>query len=309
MTSAPPSFFHPRVLIPFLVVTLIWGSTWFVIRSQIADVPASWSVTYRFLIAGLVMLATAAFNGQRVRFTWPELGFAAVIGVLQFAFNFNLVYAAEHRVTSGLVAVVFALLVIPNAVLARVFLGARFSGRFLFGSLLAMAGVGLLFLHEVQADPSSTAQTLLGVGLTIGGVMAASISNVMQASARARTFPVMSLLGWAMLAGTLVNAAWSWWTAGPPVFGHGLGYALGLGYLSIAASALTFTLYFGLIRDIGPAKAGFSSVLIPIIAMAISTFFEGYRWAPLTIFGGVVVLVGMVVALAPSSSGVARREA
>ncbi|MFN5759038.1 MAG: EamA family transporter, partial [Sphingomonadaceae bacterium] len=66
---AQPSFLNPKVLIPFTIITLIWGSTWFVIRGQIAEVPPSWSVTYRFLLGGLAMLVAAAISGQRVRFT------------------------------------------------------------------------------------------------------------------------------------------------------------------------------------------------------------------------------------------------
>lgn len=300
MIDRQPSFFAPRVLVPFLIVTLIWGSTWFVVRGQIAEVPPSWSVTYRFLFAGVLMLGIAFFSGQRIRFTRHELAYAALVGGLQFTFNFNLVYEAEHHITSGLVAVIFALLVLPNAILGRIFLGNRFSRRFMGGSLLAMVGIALLFAHEVRTDPSSADETLLGVGLTIAAVLTASVPNVMQASARARALPMMSLLGWSMLFGTVANAIWSWLTVGPPVIGHSLGYFLGLAYLVVAASALTFTLYFNLIRDIGPAKAGFSNVLIPVIAMGISTVFEGYRWAPLTVVGGVIVVIGMVIALAPT---------
>jgi drug/metabolite transporter (DMT)-like permease len=297
--QAQPSFLSPRVLIPFTIITLIWGSTWFVIRSQIAEVPPSWSVTYRFLLGGLAMLAAAKLNGQRIAFMRAELAFAGLIGSLQFTMNFNLVYEAEHHVTSGLVAVVFALLVVPNALLGRIFLGNEFSRRFVFGSAFAMLGVALLFLHEVRADPSSASETLLGVGLTIAAVLTASVANVMQATERARRLPMMSLIGYSMLFGTSMNALFSWATIGPPVIGKSLGFFLGLGYLAIAASAVTFTLYFGLIRLIGPGKAGFSNVLIPVVAMTISTLFEGYHWVPLTMAGGAIVLIGMMIALAP----------
>ncbi|MEY3985459.1 MAG: hypothetical protein RLZ59_904 [Pseudomonadota bacterium] len=296
---AQPSFLNPKVLIPFTIITLIWGSTWFVIRGQIAEVPPSWSVTYRFLLGGLAMLVAAAISGQRVRFTRAELGFAAFIGALQFTMNFNLVYEAEHHITSGLVAVVFALLVVPNAILGRIFLDDKVSRRFVLGS--ALAGSARTSCTNNSATPTiaSASQTLLGVGLTIAAVLTASVANVMQATERARRLPMMSLIGYSMLFGTSMNALWSWITLGPPVLGTSLGFYLGLGYLAIAASAVTFTLYFGLVRIIGPGKAGFSNVLIPVVAMAISTLFEGYRWVPLTIAGGVIVMIGMVIALAP----------
>ena len=298
MNSAPsPSFLNPRTLIPFATITLIWGSTWFVIRGQIAEVPASWSVTYRFLFAGIAMLALARVNGQRILFTAREFAFVALVGALQFTANFNLVYQAEHHVTSGLVAVIFALLVVPNAILGAIFLGDRVAPRFIFGSALAMVGVALLFVQEVRADPGSAPETLLGVGLTLLAVMTASVANVIQASDRARRLPMMSLIGWAMLIGTSFNGTWSLATLGPPVIPASAAFYFGLAYLSLAASALTFTLYFGLIRVIGPGKAGFSNVLIPVVAMGISTMFEDYRWSPMSAAGGVVVLIGMVIAL------------
>jgi drug/metabolite transporter (DMT)-like permease len=294
---SPTSFLNPKILIPFATITLIWGSTWFVIRGQIAEVPASWGVTYRFLVAGIAMLLLAAFNRQRISFTAREFGFAALVGAMQFTSNFNLVYQAEHHITSGLVAVVFALLVVPNAILGRIFLGDRVAGRFIFGAAFAMIGVALLFVHEVRADPGGADETLLGVGLTILAVLTASVANVMQASPPARQLPMMSLIGWSMLFGTALNALWSLVTVGPPVVPTTPGFYLGLAYLSLAASALTFTFYFGLIRVIGPGKAGFSNVLIPVVAMGISTLFEGYQWSLMAAAGGIIVLIGMVIAL------------
>lgn len=295
-----PSFLAPRVLVPFIIITLIWGSTWFVIRGQIAEVPPSWSVVYRFLLGGLAMLGVARFNRQRIGFSASEHGFAAFIGALQFALNFNLVYVAEQHVTSGLVAVIFALLVVPNAIMGRVFLGNQLTARFISGALVAIAGVAMLFVQELKADPSGATETMTGIGLTLCAVMTASSANVLQATERARKLPIMSLIGWSMLWGTAMNAAWSWITVGPPVIGHSLGWALGLGYLAVAASAVSFTLYFGLIRLIGPGKAGFSNVIIPVIAMGLSTLFEDYRWAALSMIGGLLVLAGMALALAPA---------
>lgn len=294
---SPTSFLNPKILIPFITITLIWGSTWFVIRGQIAEVPPSWSVTYRFFFGGLAMLLLARINRQRILFSAREFAFVALVGALQFTMNFNLVYEAEHHVTSGLVAVIFALLVVPNALLGRLFLKQKLTSRFILGSALAMAGVALLFVQEVRADPGGADETLLGVLLTLLAVMTASCANVLQATDHARRLPMMSLIGWAMLIGTSFNAIWSLATVGAPVIPTTRGFFLGLTYLSLAASALTFTLYFGLIRVIGPGKAGFSNVLIPVVAMAISTLFEGYRWSAMAATGGIIVLIGMVIAL------------
>ena len=68
---------------------------------------------------------------------------------------------------------------------------------------------------------------------------------------------------------------------GPPVFDMPPGYWLGVLYLALPASVLTFSLYYPVVRKIGPAKAAYSSVLVPIIAMGFSTALEGYRWTPI----------------------------
>jgi drug/metabolite transporter (DMT)-like permease len=111
-----------------------------------------------------------------------------------------------------------------------------------------------------------------------------------------------SMLGWAMLAGALLDGLFAWITTGPPVIEQRLGYLLGIGYLGVVASAVAFSLYFRMIRDIGPAKAAYSSVLIPVIAMTFSTVFEGFQWTALAITGSVVALSGMLVALSGKNS-------
>ncbi len=295
--TPPPSFASPRILIPFILVTLIWGSTWIVIRDQIAVVPPSWSVTYRFLLAGIVMLCVALFTGASLRIGRAGHSFALAMGVAQFVLNFNFVYRAEHYITSGLVAVVFALLFLPNAILSRLFIGERMTGRFVLGSAIAVVGIALLFVNEARSDPGGQRATLAGIGLTFLGVLSASVANVMQATERARSLPMASMLGWSMIWGSLMNAAFAWVTVGPPVVEMRLGYFAGIAYLGVFASAIAFSLYFRTIRDIGPAKAAYSSVTIPVIAMGFSTVFEGYRWSGLAIAGSVVALSGMVVAL------------
>ena len=128
-------------------------------------------------------------------------------------------------------------------------------------------------------------------------LLSASTANVMQATQTARAYPMSAMLGAAMLIGALLDAAFAWTTSGPPVIELRLGYLLGLGYLGIFASAIAFTLYFNVIRVIGPAKAAYSSVLIPVIAMTFSTVFEGYRWTWTAVAGAALVLIGLVLAL------------
>jgi drug/metabolite transporter (DMT)-like permease len=231
------------------------------------------------------------------------------LGFTQFVMNFNLVYLAERHITSGLVATVFALLVIPNTLLAWAFLGQRPSARFVAGSLAAVAGIALLFVHELQEHPGRTDAILTGIGLTLVGLMSASAANVFQARDKVRAYPLFALLAWSMGIGALIDAAVAFAMAGPPEIEFRPGYWLGLFYLAFAASALAFSLYFPVVRRIGPAKAAYSSVLVPIIAMSFSTALEGYRWTPLAAAGAVLALGGMLGALSRSRSLVTAPDA
>ncbi len=297
MNEHDRAFLKPRIFVPFIIITLIWGSTWIVIRDQLGAVPPTWSVTYRYMIACAAMFAYAA--AKRVPLGVGREGHLLAIGFgfPQFFLNFNFVYAAEHYITSGVVAVVFALLLVPNSALAWAFLKHPLTRRFLVGSGVAIAGVGLLFLNELREAVVAPQAVLIGIGLTLLGVLSASVSNVMQGMRALRERPIVAMLAWGMLYGTIANAVFGWAVYGPPVIEYRLGYWLGLVYLGLFASALAFTFYFRILREVGPGRAAYSSLVVPIIAMAFSTALEDYRWSRLAVAGCVLALAGLYIAL------------
>ena len=255
MSSEQPTLLSPRVLLPFVLVTLIWGSTWIVIKGQLGVVPPSWSVTYRFAVAAIAMFAFAAMRRERLWIGPRAMAFAAVLGIAQFALNFNFVYRAEQHITSGLVAVLFALLIVPNTLFGRAFLKTPLQGRFLAGAGIAIVGVGLMILHEYRVAAVGAGEVLLGTALTLAGVMSASTANVMQGTAFARAQSMVAMIAWAMLFGALADGAYAWITTGPPVIEPTAVYLGGVLYLGIIASAVTFPLYFNVIRAVGPGQA------------------------------------------------------
>jgi drug/metabolite transporter (DMT)-like permease len=112
-----------------------------------------------------------------------------------------------------------------------------------------------------------------------------------------------------MAFGALIDTSIAFGMTGPPVIDMRASYWAGLLYLALAASVLTFSLYYPVVRKIGPGKAAYSSVIVPIIAMGFSTWLEGYRWTPLTIAGAVLALGGMVGALSRNRSVVQAPDA
>jgi drug/metabolite transporter (DMT)-like permease len=156
----------------------------------------------------------------------------------------------------------------------------------------------MMIVHEYRAAALGPAAVLTGTAFTLAGVLSASAANVMQGTGIARAQTMTVMIAWAMFFGTLFDASYAWITTGPPVIEPTFAYLGGVLYLGVIASALAFPLYFNVIRAVGPGQAAWSSVLVPIIAMGFSTAFEGYRWSPLSIAGGVVALVGLVIAVA-----------
>lgn len=297
MTAARATLASPKVLVPFLIVAVIWGSTWIVIRDQLGVVPPAWSVAFRFTLAALVMAIAAAARGERFAIGGRGQAFAAAMGVAQFVLNFNFVYHAERFITSGLVAVLFALLIVPNTLIGRLVLRTPVSRRFLGGAAVALIGVGLMIAHEVGASGRAPADVWLGTGLTLAGILAASAANVLQGTRAGKALPLAATLAWAMAWGAALNMMLAMATSGPPPFEPRWGYWAGITYLAVFGSAVAFTLYYGVIRAVGPGPAAWVSVLTPVIAMAISTLVEGYVWSGLSIAGALLAGTGLVIAL------------
>ena len=292
----PHTLLRPKIVLPFILVGLIWGSTWYVITGQIGDVPAAWSITWRFALACPAMFAVALAMGRSLRIGREGHLLAIAIGFFQFAANFGFVYRAELHLTSGIVALMFGMLMIPNAILGWALLGQKVTGRFLLGGAVAMSGIVLLLVHEAQLA-RLTGNIGLGTALTIGGILAASIANVIQAGKVGRSLPMPSLLAWSILYGVIIDFAIAWFTAGPPVFPARWEYWAGVAWLALAGSVVTFPLYYQIVREIGPGRAAYNGVLVIIVAMLISTFVEGYEWSPLAAGGAVLALAGMILAL------------
>lgn len=297
MSDTPPhALLRPQVALPFLVVALIWGSTWWVITGQIDEVPPSWSVTWRFMLATPCMFALALFTGKSLRIGRSGHMLAVFVGITQFCLNFNFVYRAELHLTSGIVAVMFGLLMVPNALLGRALLGQQVTARFLLGSLVAIAGIVLLLVHEARLSPLG-GNIPLGIALAVGGILSASVANVVQGNQTGRSLAMASLLAWSMLYGVIADFALAWFTAGPPVFPADPDYWFGMVWLALAGSVVTFPLYYTLIRQIGAGRAAYNSLFVVVVAMLISTFLEGYEWSLLAVAGSLLALAGMLLAL------------
>lgn len=190
----------------------------------------------------------------------------------------------------------FALLMVPNALLSHLFLKTSIGARFLSGSAVAIGGIALLLANEYRISPPG-GSVAVGLVLTMAALLSSSVANVLQATEAARRQAVVPLIAWAMVWGTLANAISAWFISGAPVFDPRPQYLAGIAYLAIFGSVMTFPLYSGLIRSMGAGRAAYNGVAVPVVAMALSTLFEGYRWSALAAGGAVLAMTGLLIAL------------
>jgi len=280
-------------LVRFMAIAGIWGCTWIIIRDQIAQVPGPWSVAWRFVLAAAALGAYVRVTRQPRALGMRGHLLAGGLGVAQFTLNFNLVYAAEARVASGLVAVVFALIFVPNALLAWAFLGHRPTARFLAGSAVGTVGVGLMFHDQLALSRSG----LVGLAMAVAAVLSASVANVAQAGPFARRLPFLALLAAALAYGAVLDVMTAWTVAGPPVFSFTPSYIAGLAFMGLGATVIAFLFYYPLIRQIGPGKAAYVNMVTPVIAMVLTSWFEAFRWTLWSAGGAALTGAGVAFAL------------
>jgi drug/metabolite transporter (DMT)-like permease len=280
----------------FFIATLIWGSTWLAITFQLGVVAAEASVVYRFALAALMLAAWCVASGRSLRFSPVQHAWFAAQGALLFGLNYLCVYRAEQHIASGLVAVLFSLIVFLNLVGVRVFFAIPINQRTLFGAALGITGVTLLFWREL-ADMQTDA--LRGILFGLGATVFASGGNLLAVRNQRRGVPLLPGVAWGMAYGTLTIAVVAAGNGIEWTFDPRPGYVLSLLYLAAFGSVIAFAAYLTLLGKIGAARAGYVGVAVPVVALLLSTVFEHYQWTLPALFGAALCLAGNVLVLMP----------
>lgn len=280
----------------FLITTLIWGSTWLVIKFQLGLVPPVVSVGWRFGLAALLLAAYALARGQRWRLPWRDHGWLALQGLLLFGLNYIGVYLSELYLTSGLVAVVFSLVVFLNALGMRVFFALPIRPSAVVAATLGVAGVALIFGRELLAV-SGAGGEVRGLLFALGATLVASLGNMVATRNYRRGMPVLQSNAWSMLYGALFVIGIALAGRQPLRLEISWPYLSSLLFLALFGSALAFGAYLTLMGRIGADRAAYTAVAIPIVALLLSTLFEGLRWHPETFIGVIACAGGSALAL------------
>jgi drug/metabolite transporter (DMT)-like permease len=288
----------------FAVVVLIWGTTWFAIKFQLGVVAPEVSLVYRFGLAAACVFVFARMTGSPLSLSWRDHRFVALQGATLFCLNYWLTYLSTQYLTSGLVAVLFTSIIFFNLVNSRVIFGAAVEPRVLAAAAAGVIGVALLFLPELRAALGNPS-ILHGAGLALGATYLASLGNMAATRNTRGGLPVVKVYAYGMAYGAIGLALIAVLRGTPVAFDWHWPYVVSLLYLSLAGTSLAFSLYLALIRRIGATRASYSSVLFPVVALAVSTVFEGYRWSLPALVGLAALVAGNALAL--GGAQVARR--
>lgn len=273
------------------ICALVWGTTWYAITFQLGEAHAAVSVILRFGLAAVGLGVVAKVMGNRMRLTRAQHLAAAGQGLFAFAISYFFVYAAEEKIASAVVAIIFAALSFVNLVLFRVLSKQKAAMGAWIGALLGVVGVGALSAGEITGSGLGQ-QAVAGVSFAFIAVLASAGGNWFAWRGQQAGAAVLPATSWAMAYGTGILVLYvlvsgiSWQVNWTPT------YVGSLLYLALIGSVLTFGLYFSLARRHGYALASYISALTPPIAMLVSVVFEGAQFGLWAILGLALVLAG-----------------
>jgi drug/metabolite transporter (DMT)-like permease len=283
----------------YLLASFIWGSTWLAIKYQLGVVPPELSIVYRFALAAAILGAYVWLRRLPMRFSLREHGFIALQGAFLFSINYILVYLAEETLTSGLVAVIFSTLILMNVVLGALLLRDPIRPQVLLGGVIGLAGLTLVFWPELAGLDVSGGRGL-GLVLSVVGALSASVGNIVSARNQRNKLPVVQTNALGMGYGALITLVFALARGAPLRFDPSFGYVASLLYLSAFGSVIAFGAYLTLLGRIGPDRSGYTSIVFPVVALILSTLFEGLRWNLVSLAGVALVVAGNGLALSRS---------
>ncbi len=279
----------------FLIPTIIWGSTWLAITFQLTVNPL-YSIIYRFLLASGILLFYSIIKKLPLKFPLKTHKDLFLLGITLFGFNYFFTYTAEKNLTSGLVALCFSTMVIFNSLNARVFLKQKINFKVILGGIIGLIGLGILFKNDL-VNFTLSSKTGKGIIFTFLGAYCASLGNIVSAKIQKEGTPIIQSNTFGMLYGALTMLFIALISGIMPQIDLSFSYLTSLLYLSVFGSVIAFGSYLKLLGKIGPQKAVYITLLIPIVAIVLSALFENLSLQPHSIIGIAVVLAGNYIAL------------
>ena len=275
----------------YAATVLIWGTTWLGIKLQLGSVDPMVSVFYRFVAASVILMVYCRLAGLRMRFHPKDHIFMALQGLVLFSVNYWIIYMASIHLTSGLVAVIFSSIVFMNMINGALLMGSPIRLSVVLGGVIGIAGIAIVFWPEISSFSLSDT-TALGVVLTMISTFLASLGNIISARHQKYELPVIQTNAYGMAYGAVIMGIVVIVSGKTINFDTSFVYIGSLFYLAVFGTVIAFGCYLKLIGKIGADRAAYATMLFPIVALGISTFYEGYQWSAPNIIGMLLVLAG-----------------
>ena len=279
----------------FAGCVLIWGTTWLAITYQLGPVAPEVSVSHRFLLAALVIAAWCRLRGLSLKFTRAEHAALALMGMAMYGLSYIFVYHAELHVASGLVAIGYSASPLLSTLGMRLFFGQAITARMALGSILGLCGISLVYWPEFARHAGGSG--MLGAVFTLLAVLVSTAGGLLAQRNHQRKLHGWPTMAWSMGYGALSSLIVSLALGRPYTIDLGAPYLLSLLYLALFGSVLTFAGYLTLVGRIGAARASYVGVMAPVVALFVSTLFEGFQWQLLTAAGVAVSIAGNALVL------------
>ena len=290
----------------FATSAFIWGSTWLMITFQLGVVAPLVSVVYRFSLAALILFGYCLLKRRSFKFSRSDHFWIFLQGILLFGFNYWLTYIGITKITSALAAILSTSIVYFNVVFARIFLRDKIKSEVLIGASIGVIGIVMIFLPELGLESNSTdsgwqsifqSEAWAGIVIVLVGSIFASLGNIASAKTQRRKIPVLQANALGMGYASLLLGAIALISGFNFDFEWSYGYVGSLIYLALFGSVIAFGAFLTLLGRIGPDKAGYISLVYPVIALGFSTLFEDYQWTYDGVFGLLIILVGNFIAM------------
>ena len=277
----------------FISTVLIWGSTWIAITFQISDVPIITSVFYRFALAAILLFAWLLLTGKLRLQTMKDQPYLFLQGLCLFCCNFLCFYQATLSVSSGLVSVIFSLATIFNAINGWLIYREKIGLRTFIAAFVGTLGLILLFSREIFLGFEFGA--LKGIGFAVLGTVFFSLGNMVSRRNSAAGIAPLQANCWGLIYGSSILMVLILITGSATPAPPNVNFTLALVYLSVVGTIIGFTTYLTLVARIGSAKSAYTTVLFPIVALTLSTLFEGYEWHFWGVVGVCLALCGNLI--------------
>lgn len=282
------------------ITILIWGSSWIMIKFQVEVVSASISIFYRFFLAAIILQCLCLIKRQKSVYALREYIFIAIQGFCLFAVNYWLFYLSAEYLSSGLMALIFSTIVVMNMINGRIWFGTTINLKMVFGAMMGISGLTLVFWPEIQWEDSNY-NMFKGLLLAFVATYFSSLGNIVSLRNQKKGIPVFYSNAYAMTFGCLTMLMITMITDEHWNFSWNPQFLLSLVFLSVFASVVGFWCYLTLLGRVGADRGAYATLIFPIVALSISTVFEGYQWSLIAISGVVLILLGNFIILKRSS--------